>query len=262
MSDGDTEGTANKGPSSPVRPAILLALALGVLAVAFYAVGGMRYVTGLFGGSGTGKGSPAASTPSVTPSTTTTKTAAPTSPAPPAVTPSAAGAALDPEARSRMFYEQIASRQTIAELAAGKFARFDLGKPVLSGADARIPVTATYGSGGSFSGTLLLKKYENAWYFAAIARDGNSLSVVKRNVALDLAVVDTVVSDQRDNQKLIGEIVAGTYDGLTLGSPQAGAGTTQIPITMQSSSGPEAGRIVLISKKIGKTTYWFITSFK
>jgi hypothetical protein len=105
-----------------------------------------------------------------------------------------------------------------------------------------------------------LKQYQNAWYFAAIARGGNSLAVKPSGLSVDMGVVNTIVEEQRANQGLISEIVSGGYTGLSLGAPSGGAGTKTIPITMAASA-PRAGRIVLIRKVAGGRTYWFITSF-
>jgi len=249
-----------KKKTSPAVAALVLVVALGLFAAAFVYAGGMDYVTGLLGGTPTNT-TEQPTTPS-TPSTPTTTTTEPTQSVEPTAPAGPEGYALDPAAKARMFNEQVASRETLTELADGKFASITMGTPAVSGADARVPVTATYKAGGSFSGTLLLKKYENAWYFAAIARGGNSLSVKPASVGVDTGVVDTIVADQRANQELISEIVSGQYSGLTLGAPEGGAGTKSIPVTMATGSGSESGRIVLVSAKAGGKTYWFVTSFK
>jgi hypothetical protein len=263
---------AKKAGSKSVNAALVLVLAIAAFAAAFWYVGGVDYVAGLFGG---GPKVPGPATPS---KPVPGKPATPATPVPePAVEPTSSvgqvdaggvqagggtsGYALDPAAKRRMFYEQVASRETITELVEGKFASFALGTPSGTGASRSIPVTATYKAGGSFSGTLLLKRYGGAWYFAAIARSGNSLSVTPSSPGVDMAVVNTIVAQQTTNQGLISGIVAGDYDTLAPGTPYGGAGTKTIPIDLTGSPS-RTGRIVCVRKVVGPKTYWFITSFK
>jgi hypothetical protein len=49
---------------------------------------------------------------------------------------------------------------------------------------------------------------------------------------------------------------------MTLGTPEGGADTVTIPITLKGSGSTVTGHIIQIRKVLSGTTFWFITSFE
>ncbi|MHB1340402.1 MAG: hypothetical protein ACYCX5_01405 [Coriobacteriia bacterium] len=162
---------------------------------------------------------------------------------------------------SRMYWEQVASQEQIGRLVRGEISRITLGTVSKSGSTATVPLTVSYSSGGSLSGTMVLRNYSGTWYFSSIARSGNSLSV-KTGTAGDPGIVSTIVNQQASNQEIVTGIVNGTYKTVTVNSFSGGSGTQTINITVGGGSAPTtAGSIVCVSKTISGTKHWFITSF-
>lgn len=164
-------------------------------------------------------------------------------------------------AGKQLFYEQIASQDTIGELLDNKFSRFDLRPADSSNSRAKVRVKATYRSGASFSGTMVLDKIEGGWYFSTITRDG-SRQVLPSTPAYDQAVVHAVVEEQSKRQKTIEAILDGTYDQLRIDEVKTGSGTKTVIGTLVGGNEKDPSEIVAISKVIDGTQYWFIASIR
>jgi len=163
---------------------------------------------------------------------------------------------------ARMFYEQVNSREQIGKLVAGEISSFTLGSASDNGTTASIPVSAAYKSGGSLSGTMVLRNYSGVWYFSSITRNGNSGSAVQ-TVPADTGITSTIVQQTASNQDIPLAIIDGGYTTCSVNSVSTGSGTATIGITLSGGTSPRvSGQIVCVSKVIGGTKYWFITSFR
>ncbi|MCE5192181.1 MAG: hypothetical protein LLG08_10560 [Actinomycetia bacterium] len=254
--------------------AVVVVLAL--LGVAYAFLGGDQLVADLFGG-GTDE---AAVTP------TAPKTPTPEAPST-AATPSAeatgtssesTSAAIDTntgtsgsistaakpptgDQASRMYWEQVASQEQIGKLVRGEISSMKFGAVTRSGSTANVRVTVAYKAGGSLSGTMVLRDYSGVWYFSSIARDANPLTV-STGKAADLGIVSTIVSQQAANQTLVNGIINGAYKTCSIVGVSSGSGTATVKLTMSGgTAATTAGSIVCVSKVIGGTKHWFITSF-
>jgi cytoskeletal protein RodZ len=161
---------------------------------------------------------------------------------------------------ARMYWEQVASQEQIGKLVAGEISSVSFGTVTKSGNTANVRLTVT-GKSGSVSGTMVLRNYSGVWYFSSIARDGSSLAVTTGKAA-DLGIVSTLIANQASNQSIVNGIISGGYKTCTVNGVSSGSGTATIKMTVGGGSSPStAGSIVCVSKTIGGTKNWFITSF-
>jgi len=161
---------------------------------------------------------------------------------------------------ARMYWEQAASQEQIAKLVAGEIKTVSFGTVTTSGNTANVRLTVT-GTSSSVSGTMVLRNYSGVWYFSSIARDGNTLAVTTGKAA-DLGIVSTLVANQASNQAIVKGIISGGYKTCTVNGVSSGSGTATIKMTVGGGTSPAtAGSIVCVSKTIGGSKYWFITSF-
>ncbi len=181
---------------------------------------------------------------------------------PSAVTPSPAPVATPPtgDQQSRMYWEQVASQEQIGKLVRGEISSFTLGTVNRSGSTASVPVTVSYKSGGSISGTMVLRDYSGTWYFSSITRSGQSATTPSGSG--DTSVIAAIVSQQAANQDIPTGIISGGYKKVTVNSASMGSGTASLKITLSGgSAAPTSGTITCVSKTIGGVKHWFITSF-
>ncbi|MDZ4180967.1 MAG: hypothetical protein U1E29_17330 [Coriobacteriia bacterium] len=165
------------------------------------------------------------------------------------------------DAQEAMYWEQVASASTIADLVNNKFASFALSQIATNDDKADIRVVGTYREGGTYGGWLLLKQYEGAWYFAMITADPNDL-VTPDLGDPDADVMKAIVEQQAANQDVYRDILAGTYDTITITRVTKGSGTAMADIELSKGTGtPVKAQISLISKDGGTGTQWFITAF-
>ncbi|MDZ4180171.1 MAG: hypothetical protein U1E29_13215 [Coriobacteriia bacterium] len=162
--------------------------------------------------------------------------------------------------QARMYAEQAASQEQIGKLVRGEISSFNLGAVTRSGSTASVRVTANYASGGSMSGTMVLRDYSGIWYFSSITRDGNSGSTP--SAPGDSGVISAIVTAQAANQEIPAGIISGGYKTLTVSGVSSGSGTASVRISLSGGTSPRtAGTITCVSKDIGGVKYWFITSF-
>jgi len=185
-------------------------------------------------------------------------------PAETTVTPTATRAAvpLPPaDAQEAMYWEQVASAETIGELVEGTIGSYELSQVAKTGDKADVRVKATYRDGTTESGWLLLKQYEGAWYFAMITADGNPTTTPVSGTP-DADVIKAIVEQQAANQEVYTAILNGDYRVIAVDKVTTGSGTATIDITLSGGSAAQAkGKITCISKQVSGTTEWFITAF-
>lgn len=165
------------------------------------------------------------------------------------------------EAQEVMYWEQIASAEQLSDLVDGKFASFELGQVATNSATADIKVTGTYSEGGTLSGWLLLREYNDAWFFSMITRDGNPTTTPVSGTA-DMAVARAIAEGNAANQEIPEAIVDGGYKKIAIDKVTKGSGTALVNVTFSGGSLPEAeGEITCISKDVNGVTKWFVTGF-
>jgi hypothetical protein len=238
---------------------LVLLLAVGAFAAAFWYAGGTNalgqlgglvssFMASPMGDSGSQK-PPAAAPAAATPSTT-------------AATPR-----LPAEAQQRMFAEQVASRAALTELVGGQIASFELGQPVVTGDSATVPLTAVMTDGTNVSAALAFKKYQGTWYFFSLTRAGGAANRdTKSPGGFDAAVVAAITEQQAQagTQELLTDgLLKGGYRTIKVDGVTMGPRTATVDVTLSGGTEPDSkGRLVCISKTDGSTTYWFVARFE
>jgi hypothetical protein len=252
MSESQTQSykpapTAAKHVSPVLVWIVVLLVAAGAFAAAFYWVGGASGVSALLGiGAQSGAGAPkranGASATSIV-------------------------ATLPPEAEALMYSEQLESQPYLAKLADGEVVSLTLGEPWVAASTAGVPVKVALKDGTIVSGDLTLRKYNGVWYFVSIhgASDKDSDDVGPGS--LDSSIVRVITSEQAApaTQDLIKNgLLGGGYKVVVIDGDVTGSGTKTVNVDLSggSDSGTEHGRFVLIQKVDGAQTYWFIARFE
>jgi len=179
------------------------------------------------------------------------------------VTPVAAAATpeLPPtDAQELMFFEQVASAEQISDLVGNKWADFEVSNVAVTGDVATMDVKGLYREGGILSGSIIMRKYNDAWYFSMITRDGNPESTAKSGTA-DMDVAKAMCELQSANQELPKALVEGGYNTITIDKVTQGSGTATLEVTLTGTAGEAKGKITAISKTFNGATHWFITGF-
>jgi hypothetical protein len=244
-----------KGTSKVLVAALVLVLALAAFAAVMLYGGGMDAAAELLASFGGAQPSP--STPVKQPASAPTTKSAEASKSVESTDP-----AVPDGPKRQLFYEQIASQETIGELLSNKFGRFEFGDVDKTGSSAKVRVTAVYRGGGSFSGTMVLKKIEKGWFFYTIARDGN-IQRLPSSPTYDASVTDAIVDQQYEYQDTIVALIEGGYRTMDITGVKPGSGTKTIGYTLSGGTEPaKDSEAVAISKTIDGATYWFISAIK
>jgi hypothetical protein len=265
-------GTPNEGAppvegkpkAKPLLALIVLIVALGLFAAAFFYAGGMDYVNQLLGNTGGAVGRPA--------------------PKPGATAPSYTGVPAAVE--RRMYIEQIESAPRIARLAAGEGTEITFNAVASKTAtETWVAVTARFNKEpATINGVMCFEKVAANWYFmwlqeyvGAGAADADALTQLPLHepydptneeyaefniTTVDQGVIDAVILSQSADQALVKGIMDGTYTSLTLDKPEKGVGTIRIPVTLTGSAGSVKGAITLLTKMIDGKDRTFVASFK
>lgn len=165
------------------------------------------------------------------------------------------------EAQEAMFWEQMASAETIQELVDDKFATFELGDVATKDGTVEIRVKATYRDATSISGSMVMREYDKSWFFASITRDGHSAATPVTGEA-DPAVAKAIAEGNAANQEIPVAVIDGGHKLITIEKVTKGSGTAIIDATFSGGSAATAkGQITCIAKQVGGVTHWFITGF-
>lgn len=178
----------------------------------------------------------------------------------------AAAATAPTAAQTAMYTQQLQSQANLARLANNEVRQLTIGTASTWGNRSSVPVTVAFRDGGSLSGTMVLTRTDNKWYFSSITAAGRepSATTPKRNI--DPAVVKTIADQQATsaNQDLItrGIIQRGFTTARVDGVTQ-GANTATVNVTLQGGSlDRRAARFVMISEQDSGRKHWFITRFE
>jgi len=174
---------------------------------------------------------------------------------------------LPSAAQEQLFAEQVQSRATLDDLIGGKIHSFSLGKPVVAGESAKVPVTATYSTDSQLNGTITFAKFGKAWYFFSIAQGAKTSDRTSSGThSFDSGVVATMAQAQAaaETQKVISDgILGGGFTEMTVDSVHSGPRTATLDVSLSGGTAADArARLVCISKTEADTTYWFLTSFE
>lgn len=165
------------------------------------------------------------------------------------------------DAQEVMFWEQMASAVTIAELVDDKFASFTVTK-VSSGTEAAtVGITAAYRDGVTVNGSIVLRSYNEAWFVASMSKDG-AVQATPVAGAADEAVAKAIAEGCAANQEIPAAIIDGGYKLITVDKVTKGSGTAMIDVTFSGGTATTTkGQITCISKEIGGVIHWFVTGF-
>ena len=173
---------------------------------------------------------------------------------------------LPADAQERMYAEQLASQYSIKSLAQGDIASFKLGTPAVQGDTADVPLTAIWKSGARRSGVMTFRSYQGLWYFyqLSVASDQDEKTPEATSIDPDVVRVYTEQQATPANQELISHgIIGGGQSVAEVKGVTTGSGTATVNLAMSGGSeAPAAGKIVLLKKKEGSETYWFIARFE
>lgn len=160
-----------------------------------------------------------------------------------------------------MYWEQVASAQQINDLVADRFAYFELGEILLSDSTADIRVHSAYRDGSELNGWMLLRKFNDAWFFSMITRDGNP-KTTPIGEDTDLAVAKAIAQGNAANQEIVKAILDGGYTKITVNKVTEGSRTAMVDVTYSGGKLPDAdGQITCIAKEAAGVPQWFITGF-
>lgn len=177
---------------------------------------------------------------------------------PEATAPEATKPAVPAAIQEEIYRQQYASAAAIGDLVGGNWASFDMGQVASNAGDATLKFTATTTTGTTVGGTLGFVKNGDTWYLTSVTRDG--LVKAAPAVAVDSAVVTTIVEQQAQNQELMTQMLDGQFKKATIGSIEKGSNTATINVTLSGGpAGEKKAQIVCISTTSGATTQWFIT---
>ncbi len=168
------------------------------------------------------------------------------------------------QAQAAMYREQLQSQGQIVKLVENDISAVTIGRASGTSTRTTIPLTVSYRSGGSLSGSMVLTNIGGKWYFSSISAGGDSTPAKPRTV--DSGVVSVISSQQAEegNQTLIKDgLINGGFVTARVDGVAAGSGTATLNITLLGGSmDRKAARLVMISKEDSGRKYWFITRFE
>lgn len=164
-------------------------------------------------------------------------------------------------ALKQMFYEQIASQDTIGDLIENRFSRFDYSDVRVKGDVATMRVVAHLRRGGSsVRGIMKLRRYDGAWFFETIVDTDTHDQELWDEPRYDPSVIRAVVEAQAQRQDAIREVLQGVHVSFVVDRVVLGSRTARI-IGRQVGDEPVT-EFLVISKEIDGEKYWFIARFQ
>lgn len=272
--------TGTTGVQVPTLTKVALSvLAIFILGAVLFAAGGADYVMSLLGATSTSQ--PGGTEPSGSQSAPVA--AVPTSPAESLELP----AGVTEDLAKRMYVEQIQSQVNLEKMADGRISRFDVTSVKMSDAKdaAAVFVAAFFNDGTSGPGVIQLVKPADAWYFMSFTglsgpdASGDAETVNEGTVAqgeqtdaevvdssgivtFDEGVINTLLTQQTENQTLISGIVDGSYTKIVLGEPAKSAGTIVVPVDLSGKSADALKGEAVIIDSNDQDEHLFLTSFR
>ncbi len=168
-------------------------------------------------------------------------------------------------AQAAMYREQLQSQVQILKLVNGEISSVAIGTATSTSTRSSIPLTVSYKSGSSLSGTMVLSSSDGLWYFSSITAGGGSATPAKPRT-VDSGVVSTIIQQQAlsSSQQLMRDgLVNGGFKTARVDGVVQGSGTATVNVTLLGGTlDRKAARFVLISKIDGGNKYWFLTRFE
>lgn len=260
-----------KPGGSVMISALALIMALAAFAAAFWYFDGMTYVDEyLLGisssdagtGRTSGRGVEATTTPGSTEPTDTL------------VMPEGMTQAF----ALRVWQEQLDSQAVISRLAEGRVKEMAITRVVTSSVDATLQVMVTFSDGSRGPGVFGLRRIGSDWYFSHVTSTRSSsttgyASSVSVNDGgrpdgplpnlddVDIALLNTILVQQKASSRIIGEYVAGKVMRIVAESPRKGSHTITVPIVMYEDHETATADLILIEDSSGDEPRWFIARF-
>jgi hypothetical protein len=178
----------------------------------------------------------------------------------------------------RVWQEQVDSQRNIEKLTTGEITGLVVNVVATTGDSASLNVTAEFEDGTSADGMLLLRKYEGAWFLlgAAGMREPGSTgaaasvstsgtveeSPLPAMAEVDRAIVGTIIAEQRESQRTIGEYLSGRVRRIDILDVVDGPGTKTLKVKMTEDHEVADADVVCVSTERGGDTLWFIARFE
>lgn len=131
--------------------------------------------------------------------------------------------------------EQLASQETLEDLAAGEMAWGEFGEPRLDDAVPAVPVTVGYRNGTVVAGELLLGMTGDRWYFIGVTRGVPPEPAAAEGAvpAAEYAAVVAGLASQEGTAAagFMARVLDGRGGRVTMGEPVVASGVVEIPGT-------------------------------
>lgn len=227
----------------------LLALAAGLFAAAFYFYDGVTVVKNLIAGAGGLSTMPSKPEPAV------------------------AAAALSlpdgmpEEFALQVWSEQLDSQRVIRPLAEGEIYSLRIAKVTVDGKRATLTGTLVFKDGTKLPGAIGMRLYGDTWYISYVSGASTAserqqhTDSLPRVADVDVALLNTVIAEQKKSRGVAQDIVDGRIVELRAGAVRTGLNTATIPLTMLGSSKERTGELIAIRTGSGGEEAWFVARF-
>ena len=247
--------TARRVPVPALVAFAVFLLLMALIAGAFYAFDGMALVQGLLAEMpfvGTSQGGPDTET------------------APPAGASSTALELPDGMGQDfalRLWQEQVDSQANIARLVGGEITSVHVRDVSAQGNSAALGIAVTFADGSTTPGTLGLERFGDSWYVASVTalraddEPDATPSALPSVEAVDVPLLNTLVSEQAANSDVTAHLVEGGIDTVFIDSVERGQGTATLDVTFGGPTGQSKGQLVAITTASGGEPLWFLARF-
>lgn len=167
----------------------------------------------------------------------------------------------------RLWQEQVDSQDNITRLVEGEVAALDIDKVVVDGDDADLDVTATLKSGGSVSGVLRMKRFDDVWYVASLSGLDSDPSAAGRQTPLpsvdqvDVRLLNTLIAEHQKSAEITQEYIDGKVSRVAVDAIKQGVETTEISIAMSEDHEESSARLIAIRSSAKGAPIWFLARF-
>lgn len=186
---------------------------------------------------------------------------------------------MDEEFALRVWQEQVDSQPMIERLISGSVKSMRIRTVDVNRDTAVMDVEVTLADGTTGPGEIVLRKYDGDWYVATAtgkrtSGDPKSMSSTMGSAEntgeptplpdvedIDLALLNTVLEQQRLSQKVMEEYADGTVKEVVIQDVTAGPNTVTLDVLMKESHGTATAKIVAIRSKTDAEPTWFLARF-
>lgn len=166
----------------------------------------------------------------------------------------------------RLWQEQLDSQEMIGRLVSGEITSLKVDRVATKGDEAKLFVTVTLRDLPKASGVIGLKRYGGDWYIAGVTstREGAAPSRPSDLPSIDevdIALLNTMIAENRKSQKVIGEYLAGIVREVHVEDITVGPKTATLEIEMDETHGEGYANLVAIQIEVNGELAWFLARF-